>query len=122
MNITNFSDLVVCARNEPIEQQFLILFAKANEQKNRIKSRHSSGTIVPVMCVDKPTAELSTFQALVDEADSINKEWDFIFIGCLAASMDAESHLTKMSNDIANGNDLSRYVIFDRKERAIIIV
>ncbi len=121
MSITNFSDLISQAKNEPKPQQFLFLFAKADSKRNAFKTSHSSGTITPVMCVDKPVQELSTFQALIDEADKITEKWDFIFIGCLKASLDAEAHLTKMSNDVANGNDLSRYVILDREERPIIV-
>lgn len=121
MVIKNFADLITAAKNEPSPQLFLFLFAKAESKKNAFKTRHSSGTIVPVMCVDKPTEELSTFKDLIDEADRITKQWDFIFIGCLNAALDAEPHLTKMSNDVASGNDLSRYVILDREERPIIV-
>ncbi len=121
MQITNFNDLLVAARNEPQPQQFLLLFAKADAKRNAFKTSHSSGTITPVMCVDKPTEELSTLQALIEEADKITDQWDFIFIGSLNAATDAEPHLTKMSNDIATGNDLSRYVILDREERPIIV-
>ena len=121
MQITNFSDLLSVARNEPHPQLFLFLFAKAEVKKNAFKTSHSSGTIMPVMCVDKPTEELSTFKDLIEEADKISTQWDFIFIGCLNASLDAEAHLTKMSNDVAKGNDLSRYVILDRNEKPIIV-
>jgi len=121
MAIQNFADLLSTAKNEPSPQLFLFLFAKADVQRNSFKTSHSSGTIMPVMCVDKPTHELSTFKALVEEADKITQKWDFIFIGCLNASIDAEPHLTKMSNDVANGSDLSRYVILDREERPIIV-
>lgn len=121
MKITNFSDLISYAATEPTPQQFLFLFAKADSKPNSFKTSHSSGTISPVMCVDKSINELSTFKALVNEADQITEKWDFIFIGCLNATMDAEPHLTKMSNDVASGNDLSRYVILDREERPIIV-
>lgn len=121
MTITNFSDLISHAKNEPNPQQFLFLFAKADSKRNAFMTSHSSGTIIPVMCVDRPADELSTFKALIEEADKITEKWDFIFIGCLNASSDAEPHLTKMSNDVANGNDLSRYVILDREERPIIV-
>jgi len=121
MIIKNFSDLISFAKKEPNPQLFLFLFAKAEAKNNAFKTNHSSGTIQPVMCVDKPTDELTTFEALIEEADRITKNWDFVFIGCLNASMDAEPHLTKMSNDVANGNDLSRYVILDREQRPVIV-
>lgn len=121
MQITNFNDLLIAAKQEPIPQRFLFLFAKATSLKNGVKSHHNSGTIAPVMCVDKTVDELTTLSALVKEADSISDKWDFVFIGCLNAHTDVEPHLTKMSNDVANGNDLSRYIILDRQERPIII-
>ncbi len=121
MQITNFNDLLIAAKQEPIPQRFLFLFAKATSLKNGVKSHHNSGTIAPVMCVDKTVDELTTLSALVKEADSISDKWDFVFIGCLGAHIDVEAHLTKMSNDVANGNDLSRYIILDRQERPIII-
>lgn len=121
MKITNFNELLIAARREPVPQRFLFLFAKATALKNDIKSRHSSGTITPIMCVDKTAEELTSLAALIKEADAITDKWDFVFIGCLGAHADMEPHLNKMSNDVANGNDLSRYVILDRQERPIII-
>lgn len=121
MTIKNFTDLISFATKEPTPQQFLFLFVKADSKTNAVKTSHSSGTIAPVMCVDKAVHELTTFKNLINEADTITKKWDFILIGCLSASADPEPHLTKMSNDVANGNDLSRYVIFDREERPIIV-
>lgn len=34
---------------------------------------------------------------------------------------DAEPNLNKMTNDVANGADLSRYVVLDRQEQAMDI-
>lgn len=121
MIIQNFNDLILAARQEPQHQRFLMLFAKAESKKNAFKTNHSSGTITPVMCVDKTTEELTTLKDLINEADKITDKWDFIFIGCLNAATDPEPHLTKMSNDVASGNDLSRYVILDREERPVIV-
>lgn len=121
MQIKNFSDLIEAAKNQPQDQRFLFLFAKAEAKRNAFKTNHSSGTITPVMCVDKKTEELTTLKALMAEADTITNQWDFIFIGCLNATADPEPHLTKMSNDVASGNDLSRYVILDRDEKPIIV-
>lgn len=128
MEISSFSDLIDAAKREKDPQRLLFLFANAESMTGVVASKHHSGTITPVMCVDKLPSELSTFQALVDEADSINKKWNFIFIasfggtkGCAPSSKDADPHLTKMSNDVLEGKDLSRYVVLDRKEMPIII-
>ena len=124
----NFEDLLHSAHNEELPQRLLLLFAKAAPMKGAHKIRHQSGTIVPVMCVDKLPEEISSFESLLKEADSITNQWDFILIGSIAgkngvppSSQEADPHLHKMSNDLANGNDLSRYAILDREQRAIIV-
>ena len=78
------------------------------------------------MCVDKLPAELSDFDALMKEADSLNKTWDFVLIsglngqnGVAPTEEDAEPFLNKMTNDVASGQDLSRYMILDRKQQPI---
>ncbi len=42
------------------------------------------------MCVDKLPEELTTFAALKAEADSIEKNWNFVFI----ASLSGENGMT----------------------------
>lgn len=121
MKITNFSDLLIAAKGEKTPQRFLFLFAKAVSLKNALKANHSSGTISPIMCVDKLPDEITTYNELLNEADGINKDWNFVLIGCLDATSDVDFHLNKMSNDVASGSDLSRYVILDREERPIIV-
>ena len=124
----NFDDLLKAARNEQEPQRLLFLFAKASPMKGAQRTRHHSGTIAPVMCVDKLPEEISTFENLLKEADSITSEWDFILIGSIAGKNgfapvpeEADPHLHKMSNDLANGADLSRYIILDREQRVIIV-
>lgn len=122
-----FKDLLDMTNEQPEPQRLLFLFAKTEDTKGKAK-KHQSGNITPVMCVDKLPAELSDFSSLRDEADSVNKEWNFIFIaglsgsnGTAPSSDDAEPYLNKMTNDLANGQDLSRYVIIDRNEEPIEI-
>lgn len=121
-----FKDLLTMTNEQEQPQRLLFLFAQT-EQKNHKKSKHHKrGTITPTMCVDKLPAQLGTFSDLVAEADNISKKWDFVFIAGLSGSEgqapsedDAEPYLNKMTNDVASGADLSRYVVFDRNEEAI---
>ncbi|NVK21776.1 MAG: ribonucleotide reductase subunit alpha [Kangiellaceae bacterium] len=121
-----FNELLQMARNQDQPQRMLLLFAKADEVKTKRKGKECKGTIVPVMCVDKLPEELTTFEDIVNEADSVSKEWDFMLIASLSgenqitpSSEDAEPFLNQMTNDVASGNDLTRYVIFDRQQNPI---
>ncbi len=121
-----FEGLLQMAQQQDEPQRMLLLFAKAEDVKQKKKKKESRGTITPVMCVDKLPEELSCFEKLVNEADSVSKDWDFMLIASLSgenqitpSSEDAEPFLNRMTNDVASGNDLSRYVIFDRKQNPI---
>jgi len=113
--------------NEQAEpQRLLFLFANAESTNEKKSKKHQRGTISPVMCVDKLPADLSTYSALVKEADAIEKNWNFVFIASLSGENgkapteeEAEPFLNKMTNDIATGNGIGRYVIFDREENPI---
>jgi len=113
--------------NEQVEpQRLLFLFANAESINEKKSKKHQRGTISPIMCVDKLPADLSTFSALVKEADAIEKNWNFVFIASLSGENgkaptedEAEPFLNKMTNDIETGNGIGRYVIFDREENAI---
>ena len=121
-----FKDLLKKTADQEQPQRLLFLFANADAQNPKKSKKHQRGTITPVMCVDKLPAELSTFAALVKEADSIEKKWNFIFIASLSgengeapSTDDAEPYLNKMTHDIESGIEIGRYVIFDRDENAI---
>lgn len=121
-----FSELLTMTAKQPEPQRLLFLFAQTEEKNSKKSKKHKKGTISPTMCVDKLPDELTTFENLVEEADSISKDWNFIFIAGLSGTNgqppsedDAEPYLNKMTNDISSGADLSRYVVFDRSEQAI---
>ncbi len=121
-----FKDLLVKTSEQSEPQRLLFLFADTDVKNPKKSKHHQKGTITPTMCVDKLPEELTDFDNLVKEADNISKDWDFIFIaglsgqnGTAPSEDDAEPYLNKMTNDIASGSDLSRYVILDRKEQAI---
>nr|WP_136251587.1 ribonucleotide reductase subunit alpha [Ningiella ruwaisensis] len=127
--ISMFSDLLEMANEQPDPQRLLFLFASAKATNKSKKRDDKRGEISPVMVVDKLPEELSNFDALVKEADSINKDWDFVFIASLAgdqkrppSSDDAQPYLDKMTDDVMRGNNIMRYVVFDRKQNPIEMV
>jgi len=124
--ISMFSDLLSMANEQPDPQRLLFLFASATATKKSRKQDDKKGTIEPTMVVDKLPEEVENFSGLVKEADSINKNWDFMFIASLSGnkkqaptSEDAQPYLDKMTDDIAAGNNIMRYVVFDREENPI---
>lgn len=119
-----FHQLLASANSQSQAQRLLFLFAKIDESEE--KDSQTRGTISPVMCVDKLPTELSDFETLVAEADSVAPGWDFVFISGLSgennkapSTDDAEPYLNKMTNDVASGQDLSRYMILDRQQQQI---
>ncbi len=121
-----FKDLLQMSLEQEQPQRLLFLFAKADVQNPKKSKKHQRGTITPVMCVDKLPEELTTFSELVKEADAIEKHWNFVFIASLSGekgmtptSNDADPFLNKMTHDIESGNNISRYVVFDRDENPI---
>lgn len=127
--ISMFSDLLSMANEQPDPQRLLFLFASAQATKKSKKRDDQKGTIEPTMVVDRLPDELSTFEALVKEADSINKEWDFVFIASLSGQMrtpptsdEAQTYLDKMTDDVMTGSNIRKYVVFDREENPIELI
>lgn len=125
--IATLADLIKAALEQKEQQRLLFLFAKT-ESKKKKKKKHQTGTITPLMCVDKLPEEIVSFKALVEEADNISTDWDIMLIAGLSGTVDAppttddaEPHLNKMANDLTSGQELSSYVIFDRKENPIVM-
>ena len=123
-----FKELLEMAEQQAEPQRMLLLFAKAEgvSKKAATDKDPKRGTIEPRMCVDKLPSELSTFDALVKEADSVEKDWNFVFVAGLsgingvAPSTDmAEPYLNKMTNDLASGQNIAQYVVFDRDGQPI---
>lgn len=125
--VSNFQSLISAARQQAEPQRLLFLFAKAETEESG-QSKQQRGTLSPLMCVDKLPEELSSFAALSDEADSISPEWDFMLAAGLSgqngkapSSEEAEPFLNQMVSNLTSGQDLSRYVIFDRNDNPVLI-
>ena len=126
--ITRFTDLLQQATEQPNAQRLLFLFAESQVTKKSNKREQKKGTLTPVMCVDKLPQDLTSFQALVAEADTMSKDWNMVFIAGLNGDGDvppttdeAGPYLNQMTNNLASGQDLSGYLVFDRAENLIVI-
>jgi hypothetical protein len=126
--IEKFNDLLEQSSQQGDAQRLLLLFASTEVVKKTKKRDEKKGTLSPVMCVDKLPSEIKDFQTLIGEADSVSPKWDMLLIAALAGegdtpptADDAEPYLNQMANDVSSGQDLSRYVIFDREENPIVM-
>ena len=126
--ISSFEQLIDVANQQQDAQRMLMLFAKAEAESSKKGNDQQKGSISPVMCVDKLPQEIASFEALTAEADNINTDWNFILIAGLngkgsvpPSSEEADSYLNKMVSDVTTGQDLSRYVIFDRDKNPIMM-
>lgn len=123
-----FTKLIEAAKQQEQPQRLLMLFARAESGKKKSSSTHQSGTVTPVMCVDKLPEEISSFEALIKEADSISNEWSFVLIaglggndGVAPPTEAAEPYLNQMANDVVMGQDLTNYTILDRKQNPVLL-
>ena len=124
-----FKQLLDKTLEQPEKQRLLFLFAATEQSRKSRKRDDGNGTITPTMVVDKLPEELNDFASLVAEADSINRDWDFMFIAGLSGDQqtpptteEAEPYLNNMTNDVVTGHNIHRYVVLDRKENPIEIM
>ncbi len=124
-----FSKLIEAAKQQEQPQRLLMLFAKAEGNKKKGKNAvNETGTVTPLMCVDKLPEELGSFDALIKEADGISEDWNFVLIAGLGGSDGvappteaAEPYLNQMANDVMMGQDLAGYTILDRQQNPVLL-
>lgn len=88
--MTHFEQLLNAAKSQAQPQQLLFLFAAAQlpsdatpEQRVRFEAGQG-GELEPLACVDKTPDELSSFEALVEEARSACPTWQVVFVSTLS--------------------------------------
>lgn len=87
---SHFDQLLKAAAAQPDPQRLLFVFAQAelpegasDEQKKNFAAGQG-GTLTPLACVDKAPADLSTFDALVEESRQACPPWQVLFVAALA--------------------------------------
>ncbi len=132
MDISNFDDLLVAARAQPEPQRLLFVFAGAElpddptpEQRARFE-QGAGGALVPLMCVDKSIAELTTFEALVAESQEMGQAWQIVFAAALSGAVgspltadNAREPLKRMEDAIRRGA-FDNYIPFDRQGQPVM--
>jgi hypothetical protein len=116
MNIESFDDLLQAARAQAEPQQLLFVFAGAELPAGASAAQRASfdagegGELAPLMCVDKPAAEIGNFAALAAEAAGAGPPWAIVFTaalsghdGQLPSAAQADAALQHMVDSIKSG-------------------
>ncbi len=133
MTITSFADLLDAARAQPQPQRLLFVFTVAElppdstpEQRRQFDAGRG-GALVPLMCVDKTPAEISTFENLVGESRQMQRDWSVVFVAALdgrngraPTSKEAEAPLQRMIESIKAGS-LAAFMAFDHEGEALML-
>lgn len=126
MHITNYTDLLEAARQQPEPQRLLFVFTRPElpdgytEAQKRDFDAGQGGVLTPQMCTDKPLDELGEFSALVEESQQTGQDWQIVFVASLAgrggvmpSTEEAQEPLKTMIHSIQNGA-ISNYLAYDR--------
>lgn len=131
MNISSFNDLLMAARQQPLPQRFLFVFAEAELPDDSTPAQRADfaaghgGALVPKMCVDKTPQEIENFAALKAQAEAVGQPWVIVFAAALSGtagapptSEDAKAPLDAMVEAIKAG-DLGRFIPFNAQGDAV---
>lgn len=141
MRIQQFSDLLQAARQQPTPQRLLFVFVgvelpeHASPAQAERFAAGEGGVLVPLMCVDRMPEELTSFEALAQEATLTmtemaqqaqaqqlpvpTQDWRMVFVAALSGDQQAPSRddavepLQRMVESIRQGQ-LDRFIPFDR--------
>jgi hypothetical protein len=123
MSIASYADFLRVANGQPEPQRLLFVFTESDVSAESIEQTADapqSGTLTPVMCVDKRPAELSVFTSLVEESCRTGQHWDIVFAAALAGSASiiptskaAEQAMKKMIDAIQRGA-IGNFLAFNR--------
>lgn len=131
MDIAHFDDLLAAARQQPVPQRLLLVFAGASLPADATPAQRAAfdageaGELAPLMCVDKDPLDLADFATLVQEAGAMGPAWVLVFASTLggrtgrppdAAAVDAA--LQRMVEAIKAGR-LAGLIPFDRRGDAV---
>lgn len=88
----HFDQLLQAAAQQAEPQRLLFVFAGAELPEDATPAQRQAfaegngGALAPLMCVDKSPAELTGFDALVEESRAAGPPWQVVFAAGLAGS------------------------------------
>lgn len=132
MEISNFNDLLVAARQQEQPQRLLFVFTEAeldpdstDAQRRDFEAGHG-GALVPVMTADKAPDEVVDFETMEQESRQFGKAWAVVFVAALSgraglapSDADVAQVLTRMTDAIKAG-ELAGFIPFDREGHTVV--
>lgn len=121
-----FAYLIHSAQQQSEPQRLLFVFAgvelpdDATAEQRRAFEQGHGGAPVPLMTVDKNPADLTTFEALADEASTMHAGWRLVFIAALGGRNKQPPSVTDVDRALANMEDaikqgrISNLLVLDR--------
>lgn len=119
MSISSFDDLLQAARQQARPQRLLFVFTRAELPEDATPAQRArfeagqGGALVPLMCVDKTPAELSSFQALLAESRQAGPAWDVVFAAAMAEGAGQPEALLQAMVDAVKQGRIEAYLAFD---------
>lgn len=133
MTISNFDELLSLAAAQAEPQTLLLVFTAAElpadctpAQRTAFESGEG-GALVPLMCVDKSPDQLTSFNALIEEASLMKQDWQFVFAAALSGQNQGRSKkspvdvsMQRMVEAIRAG-DIGNFIPFDKHGQAVAL-
>jgi hypothetical protein len=131
MDESSFAQLVGMGTQQPDAQRLLFVSAGVElpddaspDQRARFE-RGAGGALAPLMTGDKAPTELSSFEALVSEADAMRADWKLVFVAALIgqgarapSDADVERALKRIEDGIKQGN-VGALLVLEREGQAV---
>lgn len=126
-----FDDLLAVARAQTEPQRLLLVFARAEcppdatPAEREAFERGEGGALAPLVCVDKPPAEIASFDALLAESKAVVPDWRILFVAAMdgrgghAPSADEAMQPLRMMVEQIKGGRIARFVAVDRDGRLV---
>ena len=115
--ISNYHELITASQQEYEPQRLLFVFCRAelpddaSAEERAAFERGEGGALTPVICVDKPSAEVADFSQLVEESRNTGQNWDVVFVAAMSgrggvppSSDEAQQPMTMMVESIRMGH------------------
>jgi hypothetical protein len=127
-----FDQLLLAARAQAEPQRLLFVFAQselpphadARQRADYVSGR--GGALTPLVCVDKPPGELSTFETLAQESREACPPWHVVFIAALGgqngrepAAATVENALKRMVENVRAGR-FAGYMALDARGEPLL--
>lgn len=125
---TSLRGLIDEVRIDGLPQRLLFLFLKVEVEGDGDDEGEPMGTMTPVLVTDVPASQDLSFERIVDEADDVTEDWEYVMIaafgdseGQTAIEERVERCLEDMATQVMTGGDLSRFLLVDRAQNPVLL-